>query len=201
MNQYLASLAVAVTIALPQTAFHDRVMPPHVPDNIEVPAGNKPFLMLHAVGTQGYMCVPSGASFAWEFFGPQATLFDDDVRQVTTHFLSPNPLESGFLRAAWQHSRDTSAVWAQAIESSTDPAFVRPGAIPWLLLRVVGEQEGPTGGDTLTATTFIQRVNTQAGTAPSTGCAISADVKKRALVMYEADYVFYRGSRRHGHDQ
>ena len=47
------------------------------------------------------------------------------------------------------------------------------------------------GGDTLTATTFIQRVNTSGGIAPSTGCTSSTDVGKQAFVPYTADYVFY----------
>ena len=54
--------------------------------------------------------------------------------------------------------------------SSTDPDFVKPGAIAWLLLTVVGAKDGPTGGDTLTETTFVQRLNTSGGVAPSTGC-------------------------------
>jgi hypothetical protein len=33
-----------------------------VPANIAVPAGNKLFLIGHAVGTQNYICLPMGAS-------------------------------------------------------------------------------------------------------------------------------------------
>ena len=76
--------------------------------------------------------------------------------------------------------------------SSSDPAFVAPGAIPWLLLQVVGAQDGPTGGDKLSETTFIQRLNTSGGIAPSTGCAMATDVGKRAFVPYTADYFFYK---------
>ena len=76
--------------------------------------------------------------------------------------------------------------------SSSDPVFVAPGAIPWLLLQVVGAQDGPTGGHKLTATTFIQRLNTSGGVAPSTGCTLSTDVGKKALVPYTADYFFYK---------
>ena len=85
------ALAVACTVSLPQPAHADHVTPPPVPANIQVPAGNKAFLEGHAVGTQNYICLPSGTGFAWTFFGPQATLFDDDDKQVITHFLSPNP--------------------------------------------------------------------------------------------------------------
>jgi len=51
---------------------------------------------------------------------------------------------------------------------------------------------GPTGGDTLTKTTFIQRLNTAGGVAPSTGCRSSSDVGTLAFVPYTADYFFYK---------
>jgi hypothetical protein len=39
----------------------------------------------------------------------------------------------------------------------------------------------------------VQRVNTQGGIAPATaGCSQAADIGKKALVPYTADYVFYR---------
>lgn len=189
-----AALAVVFTVSLPQPAHAGRVTPPPMPANLEAPAGNKAYLEGHAVGTQNYICLPSGSGFAWTLFGPQATLFDDD-KQIMTHFLSPNPDESGTLRATWQHSQDTSAVWAMAIASSTDPNFVAPGAIPWLLLQVVGTQDGPAGGDKLTATTFIQRLNTSGGIAPSTGCSLPTEVGKKAFVPYSTDYLFYKSTK------
>jgi hypothetical protein len=163
-----------------------------VPTGLEVPAGNRPFLLGHATGTQNYICLPSGSDFVWTFFGPQATVFNDDDKHITTHFLSPNPDEGGMARATWQHSRDTSTVWAMASASSSDPGFVEPGTIPWLLLQEVGAASGPIGGRRLTKTTYIQRVHTSGGIAPTTGCAQAADVGKRALVPYTADYVFYK---------
>ena len=102
---------------------------------------------------------------------------------------------SGTPRATWQDSRDTSAVWAFAPSANQ---FVVPGAIPWLRLQVVGTQSGPTGGDRLTATTFIHRLETAGGMAPTTGCSAAAAVGKTALVSYEADYFFYRARPAHG---
>ena len=136
-------------------------------------------------------------------FTPQATLFNDDDKEVTTHYFSPNPFENntnpavvaaGTIRATWQHSRDTSTVWGKVVpgDSSSDPAFVAPGAIAWLKVTVVGVEDGPTGGDALTKTTFIQRLNTSGGVAPSTGCASQTDVGNQAFVPYTADYFFYR---------
>ena len=139
--------ALIVTLAIAPNAAAQVVTPPAVPANLEVPDGNIPYLIARADGTQNYVCVPTSSGHTWTFFGPQATLFGDGGQQVTTHFLSPNPAEGGTPRATWQHSGDTSTVWAAAIANSTDSSFVAPGAIPWLLLRVVGSEEGLGGRD------------------------------------------------------
>jgi hypothetical protein len=195
-RRLLLAIATALAVSLPLAASAHGIESPPVPAALRVPAGNQAFVVAHAIGTQNYVCLPSG----WTFLGPQATLFDRHDKQLMTHFLSANPDESATPRATWQHSRDTSAVWALAIASSTDPAYVEPGAIPWLLLRVVGAEDGPTGGDALTATTFIQRVDTSGGVAPATGCSAPADVGKRALVPYTTDYVFYKAGKTRPHD-
>jgi hypothetical protein len=184
----VAALAVTFTVSLPQLAHADRVTPPPVPSNIQVPAGHQAFLEGHAVGTQNYICLPSG----WTFFGPQATLFNDHDKQIITHFLSAIPEEEDTLRPTWQHSRDTSSVWAMPVAdgSSSDPKFVAPGAIPWLLLQVVSAEPGPTGGRRLTKTVYIQRLNTAGGVAPVGTCTVG----QRAFVPYEADYFFYKAA-------
>ena len=201
------ALAVTFTVSLSQPAHAGQVTPPAVPPQIQVEEGNTAFLVGHADGTQNYICLPcpnpttparacpDASGFAWLLFTPEATLFNDHDKQVTTHFFSPNPSENGTIRATWQHSRDTSIVWggqATQATSSSDPDFVAQGAIAWLKLPAAGVQEGPTGGDTLTKTTFIQRLNTSGGVAPSEGCASSLDVGKKAFMPYTADYFFYK---------
>jgi hypothetical protein len=193
---FMAVLVSACLVLQPQWLYANDITSPPVPTNLEVLAGNKPFLLGHATGTQNYICLPEGTGFAWVFVGPQATLFNDNETQIITHFLSPNPDEDGVARATWQHSRDTSTVWAKMIEFSSDPDFVEPGAIPWLLLHVVGADVGPIGGHRLTETTYIQRVHTSGGVVPTTGCAQASDVRMRAFVPYTADYVFYKAPRR-----
>ena len=99
----------------------------------------------------------------------------------------------GAIRATWQH-RDTSAIWAKVRtnpDGTTGAVTVDKDSIAWLLLEVVGAEDGPTGGDTLTKTTFVQRLNTHGGVAPSTDCASSADVGHQAFMPYTADYFFY----------
>src|SRR5215216_3964916 len=195
--------AMAFTVPSPGPAYADTITPPPVPGNIQVPAGNKLFLVGHAVGTQNYICVPSGTGVRFVLFTPQATLFDDEGEQLTTHYFSPNPFEvntdpkllgNHTIRATWQDSKDSSTVWGQVKpgNSSTDPNFVEPGAIPWLLVTIVGDQDGPTGGDRLSATTFIQRLNTHGGSASSTGCTSLEDIGNMMFVPYTTDYYFYK---------
>ena len=194
MKPYVTGLALAalgVLSTAPVAADGDRITPPPVPPAIRVQSGYKPFLVGHAIGTQGYVCVAVGSTFSWATFGPQATLFDEYGRQILTHFLSPSPFDSS-LFPTWQDSRDTSAVWAQPIGTTDDPSYVAPGAIPWLLLEVVIGRDGPTGGNRMTPAVYIQRLNTAGGKAPAIGCAEPLDIKKRMLVPYEADYYFYR---------
>ena len=178
------ALTLALTALLPQLARAGKAAPPDVPESIQVPPGNRLFREGHAVGTQNYICLSTG--WASPAYGPQATLFNEDNAQIITHFLSPNPDESNTPRPTWQDSRDTSTVWGNPIPDATSTPDST--AIPWLLLEVVGAAEGPTGGDRMTGTTYIQRVNTTGGLKP-TGSCTEGD---KALVPYTADYFFYK---------
>ncbi|HKQ16621.1 MAG TPA: DUF3455 domain-containing protein [Steroidobacteraceae bacterium] len=185
-------IAAVLAVTAPFAALATHIDPPQVPNTLAVPAGSKAFLIGHAVGTQNYICLPDGAAAKWVLFGPQATVFDDDGKQIMTHFLSPNPAESGTPRATWQHSDRTSSVWAMKIAESDDARYVEPGAIKWFLLQVKGTEAGTREHDRLTQTTVVQRVNTSGGVAPANECAVSADVGKTKFVPYTADYVFYK---------
>jgi hypothetical protein len=202
---------MAISTAHAQNADPGNLRPPDVPEKIKVEQGNKVFLVGRAVGTQNYVCKVSGSGFKFVLFTPQATLFGaDDDRQVIHHFFSPNPFElntdptvvtpapgtPGLIRATWQHSRDSSTVWAFATPATTltsaDSPLVEQGAVAWLLLKASGTQDGPAGGHTLSETTFVQRLNTHGGVAPLTGCASATDVGNEAFVPYTADYFFYK---------
>ena len=193
MKNCIALLGLSLICALPQAAQAQTVTPPIVPPGLglEVDAPNQAFLLGHAFGTQNYECQPvdSLGRVNWTLFTPQATLFNDQNEQLITHFNSPNPDEAArVVRATWEDSADTSMVWARAVAVVT----VDPNAIPWVKLVKVGARVGPTGGKTLSDTTFVQRVNTRGGLAPSTGCDQLPDVGKRAFVPYTADYFFYK---------
>src|SRR5213596_3077477 len=114
----------AFALSSPQAVRADDMTPPPLPPGMApVPAGNKLFLGTHGVGTQNYVCRPSGAGVAYVLFTPQATLFSEDGGQVITHYFSPNlstnppdpntdpkVVANGAIRVTWQH-RDSSVIW------------------------------------------------------------------------------------------
>ena len=189
-----------------------RVTPPTTPTILTPPAGNSAFLLGRAVGTQGYICLPtspgaSTTSWTVKAARPEATLFQSFIGQdfqIITHFLSPDtnpnkaaPKPLAFGNATWQSSFDSSKVWAAVLHQNAIPAGSHPscpngGSIACLLLESIGSEQGPTGGKILANTTFIQRLNTKGGSAPDDGCSKSTDVGNQTLVPYTADYFFFR---------
>jgi hypothetical protein len=162
----LATLLLAFALAAPAAASDD-LQPPDLGDcqDLKVQAGNTLVLRASGVGVQIYRW--SGTS--WAFVAPQALLFTD-AGVVAIHFGGPT----------WE-SIDGSEVVGTVLESCTPD----PSAIPWLLLTATPTQ-GPGIFDRLT---FIQRLNTVGGKAPSVPGAFVGQV---ARVPYTADYLFYR---------
>src|SRR5436189_254466 len=115
----VAIAALAATLPLAQVAAAKKASPPDVPAKIAVQAGNKLFLVAHAVGVQIYSCSAAPAGFAWAFVAPRANLYNDHGKLIITHFAGPT----------WQ-GKDGSAV----VGARVDGVTVDPTAIPWLLL-------------------------------------------------------------------
>ena len=193
-NSFVCLVATFASALSATARGEDRLAAPAVPAGLEVPAPYRPYLEAHAAGTQNYICAPAATASGvdWLFIGPQATLFDGDLDQTLTHFQSRNPFAADAIQATWQSSRDSSAVWATKHSGSTDPLYVAPDAIEWLLLDVTGSAFGPGGGDKLGRTAFVQRVNTIGGVKPPSSQCTAATLNTRRLVSYEADYYFYR---------
>ena len=196
----IGALGTAFVVALPQVghAQTQNVTPPPVPDRLQapIPEGNEAFLIGHAFGSQDYVCAASGSGVAFVLTTPEAVLFDNPAHRVINHYFSPNPVEGGTIRATWQSTRNSSVFWGKLVATAnfaSDPDFVAPDAIAWLTLSRAGVLEGSGNGDNLAEATFVQRVNTVGGLAPSIGCNSPDDIgKAKAFVPYEADYVFYR---------
>src|SRR5262245_10607165 len=151
---------------------------PEVPATISVGETNKVHFHGFGVGFQIYTW--NGTS--WGSAVPEATLFDDDGNVVAQHFgvFAPN---GSFVGPAWQSNSGSETVGAVPPASVS----VDTNAIPWLRLNAV---EARTHGPGIFAeTTFIQRVNTTGGKAPSANGTFVGQV---ARIPYAADYFFYR---------
>jgi len=203
---FAAALILGGALGTVTSASAQTVTPPATSSAITPPAGNTAFLLGHAFGTQGYVCLPKGTGASWTVNNarPEATLFEKVYGQdfqIITHFLSPDtnpnqnaPSPLAFGNATWQSSIDSSKVWAQtvhAVAAGSEPSCPNTGSIACLLLESIGSQQGPTGGRALANTTFIQRLNTKGGSAPADGCSTSTDVGNQTLVPYSADYYFF----------
>ncbi len=201
---FAAAIVIGYAFGVVTHASAQAVTAPTTPTDITPPAGNVAFLVGHAFGSQGYTCLPTstgGTSWTINPARPEATLFTNIFGQpleIITHFASinENPKEgvvaplSG--NATWQSSLDSSRVWAKAINTplvaGTDPeSCPNNGSIPCLLLQSVGNKKGPAGGRLLANVTFVQRLNTNGGAAPTTACSVG----QTQLVPYTADYYFY----------
>ena len=143
-----------------------------VPENLRPPATEKLLLQVHAKGAQIYVCRADGAKFAWTLKAPDAQLFDKDGKLFGKHFAGPT----------WE-ANDGSRVTGKAIANAPSPDG---HSVPWLLVKVVDR----SGEGTLAHVTSIQRINTNGGLAPASGCDSKAvDLEVRA--EYSADYRFF----------
>jgi hypothetical protein len=136
-------------------------------ENLAAPDGNT--LVLHAFGIGVQIYRWNGMS--WGFVAPSATLYADagGHRQVATHFAGPT----------WQSTSGGTVVGTVLNHCTRDAA-----SIPWLSLTAIPDGPGIFGN-----VTFIQRLNTVGGNAPSTpGSVLGEQVR----VPYTADYLFYR---------
>jgi hypothetical protein len=162
---FLAVLSSAVQAQNPAT-------PNEVPSQVRVPEGAK--LLLHAVGKgdQVYTCKKQDAGYGWTLKAPDARLFDDKGHVIGRHFAGP----------AWRLD-DGSQVTGKVVARADSPDG---DAIPWLLLAVVDH----SGSGLLSDAASIQRLGTQGGKPPASGCDAAHDGQE-SRVGYSAQYYFY----------
>jgi uncharacterized protein DUF3455 len=136
-------------------------------DRLKPPTGSKLAFHVYARGVQIYRW--SGS--AWTLYGPDATLSSDAGGNsiVGTHYVGPT----------WETNSG-----GKVVGSVIDRCTADPNAVQWLSLAAVSEGPG-----VLSRVTFIQRVNTVGGKAPSTAGAV---VGEETRIPYSAEYFFYR---------
>jgi hypothetical protein len=156
---------------------------PEVDPSIAVPDGGGGVL-IHAGGdgTQNYLCeaLANDAGYAWTLVTPAATLSDCHGTVIGHHFAS----EAGAGFPEWQTTDGTYVVGTKHLPTFTPDGG--SGSIPWLLLTEVDAG----GAGTLSKTDYIQRLKTDGGNAPATGCD-GANVGATVNVPYTAEYFFY----------
>jgi hypothetical protein len=153
----------------------ETVTTPTVPAALAVPEGHAVFLKAPATGSQIYTCTVSTeapGTYGWTFKAPDAVLFGANGEKVGTHYAGPT----------WE-SNDTSKV-VGAVKEKADATT--PGSVPWLLLKTKSTE----GTGTFGKVTYIQRLDTSGGTAPTTGCDAAHEGQENA-VPYTANYYFY----------
>jgi hypothetical protein len=166
---FLLAIALApVTAARAMGGQRGPELPTPLCDRIQAPEGTKVAFHVYALGVQVYRW--NGTS--WAFVAPVANLFaDDNYRgQVGTHYAGPT----------WESNSGSKVIAARVDFCTPDPT-----AIPWLLLQTVSN-DGP---GIFSSVTYVQRVNTAGGLAPT---APGQYAGQEAKVPYTAEYYFYR---------
>lgn len=138
-------------------------------NQLAAPAGSTLVLRAFGVGVQIYHW--NGTT--WGAPTPSATLYADAQLQgiVATHFAGPT----------WQSNSGGTVVGSVANRCTPDAA-----SIAWLSLTGVAN-----GAGVFQKVTFIQRLNTVGGIAPSVDGTV---IGQEADVPYTADYLFYQAS-------
>src|SRR3954454_9635507 len=90
---------------------------PDVPQEIAVEAGNKVFLVGHAVGVQIYGCNAVGDAYAWKLLAPRANLYNDQGKLIVAHYAGPT----------WRATDGSAVVGKREAGASVDSS-----AIDWL---------------------------------------------------------------------
>jgi len=143
-----------------------------IPEPIKAPEGQQAFLSVHAKGDQIYQCSLNHGKYAWEAKAPDALLFNDHWQVVGKHYSGP----------IWEYKAGSRVVGR--IVKKLD---VSDKAIAWLLVEVVEHK----GKDFFADAKFINRINTQGGLPPTSGCD-GNHLGNEKRVAYEADYVFFK---------
>lgn len=150
-----------------------------IPDSLKVPEGNRLVDDGYATGFQIYQVKRSASDpnvFAWVNIAPLATLYQkpDFTNQMSLHFAGPTWLLT-------KGPNKGQRIVGKRIQGIT----VDETAIQWLLLQAVDELS--SADNTIT---YVQRLSTVGGLAPTTG-ADEAHLGKLDSIPYTAHYLFY----------
>ncbi|PLC47900.1 hypothetical protein CR159_21070 [Pollutimonas subterranea] len=175
-------LSAAVTLAacssMEQNASASSFSQEGFPAAVQVPAGNEVAMETVGKGTIWYECkakTDAAGQFVWVFGGPDAGLWDRSGKSVGKYYGPP---------ATWE-SNDGSKLTATQVAVAAAGA----GNIPHQLVKA----NPAVGTGAMTGVTYIQRVATKGGIAPSSTCD-AGKAGAKATVNYQADYIFWKAA-------
>lgn len=150
-----------------------------LPAAVRVPAGQKQAVWSTTQNGQiTYECrlkLGTTEAFEWTFAGPVADLVDANGVKIGKYYAGPT----------WE-ANDGSKFTGKQLAVSPAAA----GNIPLQLV-----QANPsTGQGAFAGTTFVQRLNTKGGVAPSQLPCTKSSLGQRVVVSYASDYVLYRAN-------
>lgn len=166
------SFAVLFALAGPGLAAIDNTS---LPEPVRVPAGHIQALETIGTGEITYECREKkdmAGAYEWAFLAPVATLWDTQQKSIGKYYGGPT----------WE-AMDGSKVTGKQVAIA--PAA--PGNIPLQLVKA----DPAMGNGAMTGVTYIQRLETRGGVAPSAACNAAAAGAKQQ-VGYQAKYVFYK---------
>jgi len=181
MHRHTLSLTALCLSALGLSACssmgsHSMYSQAELPATVQVPAGHKVAMETVGIGQITYECRAKkdmAAEHEWVFVGPDAKLQTRSGTVIGKYWGPP---------ATWENN-DGSKVTATQL--AVAPAGA--GNIPLQLVKA----NPATGMGAMQGVTYIQRVATKGGVAPSMACG-AANLGSKQIVEYQADYIFWK---------
>lgn len=146
------------------------------PVAVTPPTDHEAAFTLSATGDLSYECravADKPDTFAWTFAGPNATLWDAGKKEVGRYYAGPT----------WESADGSKVTGAQLA--------VAPGAAGAIPLQLV-QATTASGDGVMTGVTYVQRLKTIGGIAPTTPACAGGNVGAKTTVPYSADYVFFK---------
>ena len=146
------------------------------PAPVTPPAGNRAAFTFAATGDLTYECravADKPGTFAWTFAGPNAKLWEAGKKEAGRYYAGPT----------WE-AADGSKVTGTQLAVAPGNA----GAIPLQLVQATTV----TGDGMMAGVTYVQRLQTVGGVAPTAPACAAGNLGAKTTVPYSADYVFFK---------
>ncbi|QXZ09257.1 DUF3455 domain-containing protein [Comamonas sp. Y33R10-2] len=168
-----AGLALSACSSMGSQAMYSQA---DLPAAVQVPAGHKVAMETVGIGQITYECRAKkdmAAEHEWVFVGPDAKLQTRGGNVIGKYWGPP---------ATWENNDGSKLT---AMQLAVAPAGA--GNIPLQLVKA----NPASGMGAMQGVSYIQRVATKGGVAPSMACG-AGNLGSKQIVQYQADYIFWK---------